>query len=155
RQAKGNPFLACDIIAGFPGEGPEDFRLTAELCRELDFAWIHAFPYSARPGTRAATFPGRLPPAELADRMRFLGALALDGRKRYAAAWIGRELSAVVEDSATAGIRAVSENYLKLLVGCPKGIPDPGTEIRCVPTAVCPDADGEKPDLLAERSFAV
>jgi len=45
REAKENPFIACDIIAGFPGESEEDFAETQKMCNDLHFAWIHAFPF--------------------------------------------------------------------------------------------------------------
>jgi len=43
RSARRDPFLAADIIAGFPGETEAEFAQTIALLAELDFAWIHAF----------------------------------------------------------------------------------------------------------------
>jgi threonylcarbamoyladenosine tRNA methylthiotransferase MtaB len=45
RSVKDDPFLACDIIAGFPGETENDFIQTFSLCERTGFAWIHAFPF--------------------------------------------------------------------------------------------------------------
>jgi len=53
RQARRDPFVAADIITGFPGETEDEFAQTEALCSELDLAWIHAFPFSSRPGTKA------------------------------------------------------------------------------------------------------
>ena len=47
------PFLAADLIAGFPGETEEDFRATYALVEDLAFAKLHVFPFSPRPGTAA------------------------------------------------------------------------------------------------------
>ena len=46
--------VTADIIVGFPGETDEDHRRSLELCKSLDLAGMHVFPYSVRPGTSAA-----------------------------------------------------------------------------------------------------
>ena len=37
--------ITTDIIVGFPGETDEDFEKTLEICRRVNFAKIHVFPY--------------------------------------------------------------------------------------------------------------
>ncbi|MDR2482844.1 MAG: tRNA (N(6)-L-threonylcarbamoyladenosine(37)-C(2))-methylthiotransferase MtaB [Treponema sp.] len=111
RALKGDPFLACDMIAGFPGERDGDFRQSYELCQRLDFAWIHPFPYSRRPGTEAAGFEEAVPEREAAARVKALTALAHEGRKAYIARWLGKTVEAIPESGA-----ALSANYLRLLV---------------------------------------
>lgn len=49
--------FGADIIAGFPTETDEMFANTLALVEELDFTWLHVFPYSARTGTPAAKMP--------------------------------------------------------------------------------------------------
>lgn len=61
KEAKQNPFLACDIITGFPGETDGDFAQTLSLLKEAGFVNAHAFPYSPRPGTAAANFTPKIP----------------------------------------------------------------------------------------------
>ena len=39
---------------GFPGETEEEFSTTLGFIRRCGFAQIHVFPYSVRPGTKAA-----------------------------------------------------------------------------------------------------
>jgi len=132
RRAKNDPFLACDIIAGFPGETESDFEETFALCKKLDFAWIHAFPYSKRPGTPAYSFPAKVHEAEVTKRVKALTSLANQGKADYVRRWLGREVEALVEKGGNSGqCRAVSENYLKLLVNCEKKTP-PGAVLRCI-----------------------
>jgi threonylcarbamoyladenosine tRNA methylthiotransferase MtaB len=163
RSAKDNPFLACDIIAGFPGETEDDFLQTLALCEKINCAWIHAFPYSRRRGTAAYSFgegPGG--PAgpsvcerETTRRVEALMRLAVKGRREYVRQWLGREISAVAEKGKTDGsgqCRAVSENYLKLLVNFSGEPPQPGTSIRCIPIALCEAANGETPDAVADAA---
>jgi threonylcarbamoyladenosine tRNA methylthiotransferase MtaB len=142
RNIKGDPFLACDIIAGFPGESGEDFEMTAELCRRIDFAWIHAFPYSARPETPAFRFMDAVSPGEVSSRVETLSRLAKRGRAAYIGRWLGRTVEAVPEHFAPPGpggsVPAVSENYLKVLLlpgGEPgrqgSGTANPVKTVRC------------------------
>jgi threonylcarbamoyladenosine tRNA methylthiotransferase MtaB len=148
RSAKDNPFLACDIITGFPGEGDAEFGQTLDLCARIGFAWIHAFPYSKRPGTKAFSLGNPVCERDISRRVETLSQLALRGRRNYAQGWLGRELSAVVEKglSPAGHCRVVSENYLKLIVSCGEA-PPPGSSIRCTPVSLLDGDDGESDAL--------
>ena len=61
REAKGDPFIAADVIVGFPGETEEEFRETYDLLEGLDFSELHVFPFSPRPGTEAETMRPMVP----------------------------------------------------------------------------------------------
>jgi threonylcarbamoyladenosine tRNA methylthiotransferase MtaB len=156
RELKGDPFLACDIITGFPGEGEAEFAETLGFCEKMDFAWIHSFPYSPRPGTAAWGFSGPVPQREAAVRSARLLDLARRGRRSYVRRWLGKDLELVLEGSphslkgrGTGGpeppeapeapVKAApdlprsgtSENYLKLLIP-PAWLPrNPGSLLRC------------------------
>ena len=97
RQAKDRPFIACDIIAGFPGETEEDFELTKEMCRTCSFAWIHAFPFSPRPGTPAATMKGQIPQSVAGKRVQWLTSFAIESKCTYISLWKGQIVSAITE----------------------------------------------------------
>jgi threonylcarbamoyladenosine tRNA methylthiotransferase MtaB len=134
RRVKDDPFLACDIITGFPGETEAEFRETLELCREIDFAWIHVFPYSKRPGTEAFSFPGAVPASEISRRVQLFTDLAWQGRADYIRRWLGREVKVLIENGlrTKTACRGVSENYLKLLVQYKGGeSPPPGSVLLC------------------------
>lgn len=47
-------FVGMDVIVGFPTEGDEEFSDTYKRLMDLPWHRIHVFPYSQRPGTRAA-----------------------------------------------------------------------------------------------------
>jgi threonylcarbamoyladenosine tRNA methylthiotransferase MtaB len=48
------PALTTDVIVGFPGESDAAFDQTLDVVDRARFIHIHAFPFSARPGTAAA-----------------------------------------------------------------------------------------------------
>jgi threonylcarbamoyladenosine tRNA methylthiotransferase MtaB len=133
RRVKDDPFLACDIITGFPGETEADFLETFELCRGIGFAWIHVFPYSRRPGTEAFLFPEAVPEREITGRAQALTDLAWRGRADYIRRWLGREVEVLIENPRIkTACRGISENYLKLLVQYKGEKPPPaGTVLPC------------------------
>ena len=51
REIKDDPFIACDVIAGLPGETDEDAAITYRFMEDNDFSAMHVFPYSPREGT--------------------------------------------------------------------------------------------------------
>ena len=64
--------ITTDIIAGFPQETDEDFDETMNTVKEIGFTHIHAFPYSIREGTPAATMPNQVPEAVKKARVALL-----------------------------------------------------------------------------------
>lgn len=97
KKAKGNPFLACDIITGFPGETKDDFAQTMELCEKCGFSWVHAFPFSERPGTPACTMKNKVPQSESGERAKRLTDWAINNKINYLNHFVGKELEAVLE----------------------------------------------------------
>jgi len=135
RGVRHDPFLACDIIAGFPGETECEFEKTYTLMEKLNFAWIHAFPYSKRPGTAAFNFSGAVSEKDAVRRVELLTALARKGRLEFIRRWKGREVEAVVEagENLPDGVvQAVTENYLKVRIDYrDEKAPAPGSLIQC------------------------
>ena len=74
-EAPGRPlvFFGIDVMAGLPGETPEQFARTVAFLRDrVRPAFIHVFPYSRRPGTPAASMPGQVPEAVKKERVAVL-----------------------------------------------------------------------------------
>ena len=116
RRIKKKPFIACDIIAGFPGETQADFNETLELCRTCGFSWIHAFPFSPRPGTEAFSMKNAVRAGEVKNRIRELSNLALAQKKAYIESCVGKDFKAVVEKYRIGQLRAVTENFLHVQI---------------------------------------
>ncbi len=134
RSAKENPFVSCDLIAGFPGEEEAEFAATQALCEEQNFAWIHAFPFSPRPGTPAKTMKCQIPERIKGERVKWLTDTAVKGKIEYINYWTAKPLSAIVENSRSLRIasgessvcHAVTENYLHVEFASPERVLKPG-----------------------------
>ncbi|MBP5568667.1 MAG: tRNA (N(6)-L-threonylcarbamoyladenosine(37)-C(2))-methylthiotransferase MtaB [Treponema sp.] len=120
KTAKENPFIACDIITGFPGETNDDFDLTYKLCKDCDFTWIHAFPYSERPGTKAIELPQKVPQSVSDERARKLNELAVKNKIEYIKIFIDKPMDAILETVKSSQLfagniihyHAVTSNFL-------------------------------------------
>ncbi len=99
REIRPDMALGADIIAGFPTETEAAFQNSLNLIEECEIAFLHAFPYSPRPGTPAARMP-QLEKSIIkarAARLRDAGAVAL---VKHLDAHIGRETEILVERGA-------------------------------------------------------
>ncbi|MDX2307849.1 MAG: tRNA (N(6)-L-threonylcarbamoyladenosine(37)-C(2))-methylthiotransferase MtaB [Hyphomicrobium sp.] len=63
--------IGADVIAGFPTETHAMFERTRAVLDDLDVAYAHIFPYSARAGTPAARMPA-VPGHEIKARAQVL-----------------------------------------------------------------------------------
>jgi threonylcarbamoyladenosine tRNA methylthiotransferase MtaB len=107
--------LGADVLVGLPGEEETDFSQTFELLRQLPINYLHVFPYSPRPGTRAAAMPGRPPAPAVRERAEQLRQLSREKWRSYLKEQEGRTLRVVVETDGWGR----AENYC--LVQAPPG----------------------------------
>jgi threonylcarbamoyladenosine tRNA methylthiotransferase MtaB len=97
RETLDLPALTTDIIVGFPGETEAEFADTCRMAQNVGFSKIHIFPFSARPGTAAATMPEQVAPQVKAERYRRLAELESELRDQYFTRLVGRQLRVMVE----------------------------------------------------------
>jgi len=114
RRVKDNPFIGADVIAGFPGETEKDFEDTYRMCRELNFAGVHAFPFSARPGTEAWKMQPKVPERLAGQRVKTLNRFAEKQTEAYLHTWEGKIVYGVTEAPQNGRRTVITENYLSL-----------------------------------------
>jgi len=111
--------IGFDIMVGFPGEDDSAFGNTVELIRSSAAAYLHVFPFSPRPGTRAAELRPRVPSAVARERVDELRELSRSLRNQFYVRFLGRKLSVVAEsefDPATGSVVTRSDNYVPVRV---------------------------------------
>jgi threonylcarbamoyladenosine tRNA methylthiotransferase MtaB len=97
QESLDRPAITTDIIVGFPGETEQEFAETVAVSREVGFSKIHIFPFSARRGTPAASYPDQLPQELKAERVHRLGEVEAELRDSYFASLKGSRLRVLVE----------------------------------------------------------
>ena len=90
--------LTADLICGFPGESEEDFQATLAFLERCGFFYVHAFPYSVRPGTKAADMPDQLSRQEKERRVRRAGEVIKMVQHTYLESCVGRILPVLFEN---------------------------------------------------------
>ncbi len=103
--------LGTDVMVGFPGETDEDFRETVRLLEQLPLAYLHVFPYSARPGTPAAAMQDQVAGPVVRERARELVALGDRRWRTYIKGLAGHVLDVVVERVEGGLARGTSRRY--------------------------------------------
>ncbi len=110
--------IGMDIIAGFPGEDEEAFEETCAFIEALGISYLHVFPYSERPGTRASGFGGKV--AESVKRRRVKSLKKIDAAKReaFSRGHLGQRVCIIPEAKMYAGrfMRGFSDNYLPVYI---------------------------------------
>lgn len=89
--------FSWDIICGFPGEMDEYFAETMNLITTTKPIRIHAFPFSPRPGTPAATMPDQVQKSVAKNRVKAVTDAATQNRKYFMATLLGQKTSVLVE----------------------------------------------------------
>jgi len=107
--------LGTDVICGFPGEDEAAFDRTLALCHRLPLTYLHAFPFSPRPGTPAAARPDDVPHGDKKRRVAALRSLSAARRAAFVAAHVGRTVEVAVEGEVEEGLlRGLTRRYVQV-----------------------------------------
>lgn len=112
--------LTTDLIVGFPGETEADFEESLAFTAAMNFSRIHAFSYSPRPGTAAATMPHHLPKQIKKERIGRVMAVAQELGRAYHEQYVGQTMPVLWEsvlgaDEAGLRLAGYTDNYMRVL----------------------------------------
>ena len=110
-----DPAITTDLITGFPEETEEEFAQTLAFIRRCGFADMHVFPYSIRPGTKAAEMKQvDMPVRE--ERAARAAAAAQEMHEAYLARCVGRSFPVLFERDRQGGSAGHAPNYMEVSV---------------------------------------
>ena len=109
-------FIGADIIVGFPGETEEEFDETVQLIEELPLSDLHVFPYSSRPGTKAAGMPGHIADRVVTERAARVRNIAAMKKKQFLDRFTEVTLNVLVHgyNDKTNECKGLSRNYISV-----------------------------------------
>ena len=109
-------FFGIDVIVGLPGETEDLFMETYNFLKErIKPAFIHVFPYSRRPGTRAAVMPDQVQDSLKTERVARLEALCAELHDAFVAENKGLPEKVLWESSVKDGLMAgYTGNYIRV-----------------------------------------
>ncbi len=111
--------IGVDTLIGFPGENDTAFENTYNFIKDLPVSYLHVFPFSVRPGTRAADFTDNVPPEVIKNRCERMRRLGLNKRMSFYREFVGKTVPVLIEtkrDGATGLLKGISANYLPVLI---------------------------------------
>ncbi len=117
--------ITTDIIVGFPGETEEDFLDSIDAVKRSEFGKVHAFRYSVRKGTKAATFADMVSGKTKGDRASRLETVATDVALDFHRRNLDQTQVLLAEQHEDGMVTGYTGNYIKVY------IPDPTASI-CV-----------------------
>jgi len=133
RAAVPDASVTTDIIVGFPGESQDEFRESFEFCRRMNFAALHIFPYSIRPGTLAARLPGKVSGMVKKERSRIMLELAANSADEFAGRFMGRTGVVLWEKEVRQGsgiYSGLTDNYIRTYARSSRVIANTISEVR-------------------------
>lgn len=109
-------FFGIDVIVGLPGETQALFEETYDFLKNrIKPAYIHVFPYSKRPGTRAAAWTDQVPDAVKTERVARLETLCDELHAAFVSAHAGMKESVLWESSVKNGkMGGYTGNYIRV-----------------------------------------
>ena len=111
--------VGIDVMAGFPGENEDDFQDTLSLLQELPITYFNIFPYSPRPGTKAASSLDQVPEHLKAQRFMKLEELNKTKQHGFNQQNLGLQEIGLVENSPhrpSGRLKVLTGNYLSALL---------------------------------------
>ena len=115
RQYFDHVAITTDLITGFPGETEEEFVQTLAFIETCGFAAMHIFPYSIRPGTKAAAMP-QLTAAVKEERAAQAAEAAQRMHRAYLEGCIGRTYPVLFEQEKDGRYIGHAPNYMEVAV---------------------------------------
>lgn len=119
RQYDSTAAITTDIIVGFPGETEEDFNRSLVFVREIGFADVHIFRYSARAGTPAALYKDQVSEETKNLRSKALAQEVETIKTQYLSQFIDQETDVLMEKkSSTEGswMEGHTRHYTQVIV---------------------------------------
>jgi len=108
--------ITTDVMVGFPGESDKEFNQSYQFCRQLQFASMHVFSYSVRPGTAAAKLPGKINEKVKRQRSLAMLELAARGADEFAGGFNGKTADVLWENEVRKGsgiYLGLTGNYIR------------------------------------------
>jgi len=118
REAVPGAAITTDIMVGFPEESDEEFEQSYLFCQQADFANIHVFPFSTRPGTEAARMPNQVNDRVKKERANRMLELAGHCRQSFYEQFLGQIMPVLWEKETKPGsgiYSGLTDNYIRVL----------------------------------------
>ncbi len=105
--------ISADMITGFPTETEEEYLETESFVKASGLMHVHAFPYSEREGTPAASMEGAVPKEVRKERCARLNAVSAACRDEILSSFEGKTVRILVEKIKNGMANGHTEEFLE------------------------------------------
>lgn len=112
RRYYNDAILTTDIIVGFPGETDEEFEITYNYLKKINFYKMHIFKYSPRRGTVAEKMDNQIEGNVKEERSKKLLELSDINEENYQKKYIGKEVEVLFEEKEGEYYKGHTANYI-------------------------------------------
>lgn len=105
-----------DLIAGLPGETDHLFQETFDFLSNINFTYLHVFPYSRRPGTRAYDMKNQIKGNITKERVKRLTELSDRKKEQYIEFILNNKikLKGIIETRAEMHWTSLTDHYVRI-----------------------------------------
>ena len=125
RTAVPDAAIGFDVMVGFPGETDSMFEHSRELIDSTDCTYLHVFPFSKRPGTRAAEFDHQITGDVKQRRVEILRTLGREKSSTFYRRYLNSKRDALLETEKLSGntLKGYTDNYIPVVTTLPRKLP--------------------------------
>ena len=124
-----NISISTDLIVGFPDEDEISFNKTLENIKDIQFSFIHVFPYSAKTNTLASKMANQVASDIKKDRVRQIidlsNSLAISYKKQF----INKQVKVLIEKNDNEYSYGYCKEYFYIKIN---GIYEAGTYLNVI-----------------------
>lgn len=128
-----NISISTDLIVGFQGESEVEFENTMKFLIEMNFSFIHCFPYSKKSNTKAELIDGSVDEATKKSRVAKVLELSEKSLEVYSQTFIDKEVAVLVERVDDKYSYGYTSEYIMVKID---GVYEKNTIMKCVCTHI-------------------
>ena len=111
-----HPYIATDIIVGFPGETNGQFEDTIDTINKMKLSEVHVFKYSKRKYTVAARMEGQVDGNIKKERSNIILKLSNGLNQEFLKQYLGKKVKVLFENYKDGILTGFTPNYIKVKV---------------------------------------
>ena len=108
--------ISTDLIVGFPQESDAEFAATMAFLKQIQFSFIHVFPFSPKTGTPAQRMSGQISSEVKKQRARQVGEFSRNSYYAVKSSWIGKDVDVIIETCENGVAFGHSSEYLPVQI---------------------------------------
>ena len=109
-----DPYLASDVIVGFPKETDEEFNDTINTINNMELSEVHVFKYSKRKYTLASKMDGQIDGSVKKQRSNEVLNLSRVLKQKFLEKYLGKKVQVLFENFTDGILTGYTPNYIKV-----------------------------------------